>query len=120
MVLEGRVSIVWGHRRLGGRTSIRKGVKLRSSLVPMDRLTRAPAPSGVSMASKTLRIVRGVVFVAVKDGSWGGITGNPLKVDTAEGIVVFVDVAKDEFVELMMFLLQFVALKIYGRICCRW
>lgn len=102
------------------RTSIRKGVKLRSSLVPMDRLTRAPAPSGVSIASKTLRMARGVVLVAVKEGSLGGTTGRPLKVGTAEGIVVLVEVAKDEFAELVMFLLLFVALRIYGRICCRW
>jgi hypothetical protein len=72
------------------RTSMRKGVKFFNSLVPTDLLTLAPAPSAWSIASNTLRILRGVVVVAVKEGSLGGMTGRPLKVDCAGAIVVFV------------------------------
>lgn len=93
VVLEGCVSYLitsatgYATRK---RTSMRKGVKFFNSLVPTDLLTLAPAPSAWSIASKTLRTLRGVVVVAVKEGSLGGMTGRPLKVDCAGAIVVFV------------------------------
>ena len=52
-------------------------MKLRSLGVPIERRTVAPAPSDWDVASKTLRMPRGVGFVAVREGSSGGMTGYP-------------------------------------------
>lgn len=96
-------------------TSIRKGVKFFNSLVPTDLLTLAPAPSAWSIASKTLRIARGVVVVAVNEGSLGGMTGRPLKVLCAAGIVVLVVACGVEVVVVVIFF----ELR-YGRMFNRW
>ena len=96
---------------------MRKGVKFFNSLVPTDLLTLAPAPSAWSIASNTLRILRGVVVVAVKEGSLGGITGRPLNVDCAGAIVVFVVAWKVVFVVAVV--VRLFELR-YGRIYCRW
>lgn len=63
----------------------RNGVKCRSSWVPTDLLTLAPAPSACSIASKIFIILRGVDVLLFKEGSFGGITGRPWKVDEDVG-----------------------------------
>lgn len=65
---------------------MRKGLKLRSLGVPIDRLTVAPAPSACSMASKTFAMPRVLGVAAVREGSLGGMTGRPTNVD--EGDIV--------------------------------
>ena len=67
-------------------SSMRKGLKLRSLGVPIERRTVAPAPSACSMASKTLAMPLGLGEAAVREGSLGGMTGRPTKVD--EGDIV--------------------------------
>lgn len=49
-------------------SSIRKGEKFLSCGVPMDLLTRAPAPSACSTARKALRIARGALEFAAGAG----------------------------------------------------
>ena len=68
-------------------SSMRKGVKLRSLGVPIERRTVAPAPSDCSRASKKVWIPRGFGAVAFKDGSAGGITGRPWKFDDGAAMV---------------------------------
>ena len=56
-------------------------MKFRSFGVPIERRTVAPAPSACSMASKTVLIARGWGEVASREGSLGGMTGSPTKVE---------------------------------------
>ena len=61
---------------------MRNGEKLRSCGVPIERRTRAPAPSDCSIAKKALRIARGIVMFAGFDAPYiarGGMRGKPLK-----------------------------------------
>lgn len=62
-------------------SSIRNGVKFLSWRVPIERRTRAPSPSGVSIASKNFAIPRGLGVEVIREGSFGGITGRPTKVE---------------------------------------
>lgn len=52
-------------------SSIRKGLKLRNFGVPIERRTRAPAPSACSMARKTWRMARAVDIFVI-----GGMIGD--------------------------------------------
>ena len=60
---------------------MRKGEKLRSFDVPIERRTRAPAPSDCSMAKKAWRIARGIdMFVGLLGvKKVGGMRGRPKK-----------------------------------------
>ena len=62
---------------------MRNGEKLRSFDVPIERRTRAPAPSDCSMARKAWRIARGtVMFVGLlEEKKLGGTRGSPMKKD---------------------------------------
>lgn len=63
-------------------SSMRKGEKLRSLAVPIERRTRAPAPSDCSIARKAWRIVRDIDMLPVVAGAKkeGAVKGR-LKVD---------------------------------------
>lgn len=64
-------------------SSIRNGEKFFSCGVPIERRTRAPAPSDCSMARKALRIARVTVMFAgfgVPYIEIGGNSGRPLNV----------------------------------------
>lgn len=69
-------------------------------------------------------MARGVVVVAVREGSFGGITGRPMKVELAAGdIVVFVRVSGSSdvtFVIVVVFALECRAEEMYGKMFCRW
>lgn len=56
---------------------MRKGEKLRSLAVPIERRTRAPAPSACSIARKAWRMARGMDIFADFDGAKkdGGVNG---------------------------------------------
>ncbi len=60
---------------------MRNGEKFRSFDVPIERRTRAPAPSDCSMARKAWRIARGtVMFVGLLEAKKvGGTRGSPKK-----------------------------------------
>ena len=60
---------------------MRKGEKFRSFDVPIDRRTRAPAPSDCSIAKKAWRIARGIdMFVGLLGAKKvGGMRGRPKK-----------------------------------------
>lgn len=55
--------------------------------MPIERRTRAPAPSFCSVASKALEIWRGEVVV--RGSSVGGITGRPAKLDWEVAVDIF-------------------------------
>ena len=62
---------------------MRNGEKFRSFGVPIERRTRAPAPSDCSIAKKAWRIARGtVIFVGLfRAKNVGGTSGSPKKED---------------------------------------
>ena len=55
--------------------------------MPIERRTRAPAPSLCSVASKALEIWRGEVVV--RGSSIGGITGRPAKLGWEVAVDIF-------------------------------
>ncbi len=73
----------WSGKPAPGETlkwsSIRKGEKFRSFGVPMERRTRAPAPSDCSMARKACLMARGTVMLAglSEAKKVAGIRGRP-------------------------------------------
>ena len=73
-------------------SSIRNGEKFRNSGVPIERRTRAPAPSACSMARKALRITRGTDIFEVIVGS--GMRGGPSKIVGFVVVVLFSNVVK--------------------------
>ncbi len=71
---------------------MRKGEKFLSCGVPIERRTRAPAPSACSRAKKALRIVRGTVMFADLGKPYiarGGKTGRPLNAVVKVVFVVY-------------------------------
>lgn len=99
-------------------------ISYRSCPVPIERRTRAPAPSGVSIASNTLAMLRGVTVVALNEGSFGGMTGRPTKVELAAGdMVVFVracEMFKTVLAIAVVFVFDDKAEEMYGIRFCRW
>lgn len=63
-------------------SSMRKGLKLRSCGVPIERRTLAPTPSDCWTAKKALRIARGTDIASAFVSPYisvGGMTGRPSK-----------------------------------------
>ena len=91
-------------------------MKFLSLGVPIERRTVAPAPSDCSIASKTVRIARGFGEVALSDGSSGGITGRPTKVE--EGAMVdraLFATALSELFEIVLSVLDRKNARMYSR-----